>query len=150
MPWGTRAIESTWRGFGNVPQQAIDIAVEVTALPYRVPRRSLVSGQAVEDALAWDPGADGGRDPDVEEAQLIRFVGIGADGDRPAGPLHMAEQLHVEVLPVRIAIDLEGRVELRRTLRDPCQSAVRPSRKFQIRPRGCASTWIVGFSSAAR
>jgi hypothetical protein len=27
VPWGPRAIESTWRGFGNVPQQAIDLVL---------------------------------------------------------------------------------------------------------------------------
>jgi len=28
VPWGPRAIESTWRGFGNVPQQAIDLVLQ--------------------------------------------------------------------------------------------------------------------------
>lgn len=27
VPWGPRAIESTWRGFGNVPQQTIDLVL---------------------------------------------------------------------------------------------------------------------------
>lgn len=76
--------------------------------------------ETVQHATARSAGEDRRRDPDVQIGGLARGMCVGTDGYPGALRRDDAETLDVEVLAIRVGVDLE---------------------------RGCASTWMSGFAS---
>ena len=72
------------------------------------PGQETVGIEEVEDALPGDPSQDRRGHAEVDERQLMGIMGVRADGDPGAGFCGEPKQVDLEILPVGVAVDLQG------------------------------------------
>ncbi|MDQ2912429.1 MAG: hypothetical protein M3T56_04150 [Chloroflexota bacterium] len=89
----------------------------------------LASRKKGEDAVAGDTSEYRGRDPDLEKDKLGWGVSVRADRDPRTFGGDDAQPFHIEVLSVRIRVDLERGPGLDRATSDPLPIACEPSAK---------------------
>ena len=105
------------------------------------PFEQAIERPAVDHALARHAGQARVGDRGFGVGPLVHAVGVAVEREQAAGLDGLPRQLVVEILPRRIAIDLDGHAARRGLCEHRAQSAVMPGRVPYMRPRGWPRMW---------